>query len=184
MDPDDFTRGVTQDKIAIEAMAEAIKGTGKPLVFASGTMVLPGGKENKEDDEAEWDSPYATRARVDAVIQEMSKNDHIRGITMRLPPSVHGEGDKGLVPMLMDAAKRDGFVVYVDKGDQHWPAVHRKDAAAAFRLALEKGKAGATYHTVAEKGIQIKDIASTIASGTGLPVESKSAEEAQKVLGF
>lgn len=184
LDPDDFTRGVTQDKIAIEAMAEAIKGTGKPLVFASGTMVLPSGKVNTEDAEAEWDSPYATRAKVDLVVQEMSKKDNIRGITMRLPPSVHGEGDKALVPMLRDAAKRDGFVVYVDQGDQHWPAVHRKDAAAAFRLALEKGRAGATYHPVAEKGVQLKDIASTIAAGLGLPAQSKSLEEAQKMLGF
>src|SRR5205823_1104198 len=52
------------------------------------------------------------------------------------------------------------------------------DAAVLFRLALEKGAAGARYHGVAEEGLPFREIAEVIGRRLGLPVVGKSLKEA------
>ena len=56
--------------------------------------------------------------------------------------------------------------------------MHRLDAAHLYRLALEKGSAGARYHAVDEEGIPFREIAAAIGRRLNLPVVSKSPEEA------
>jgi nucleoside-diphosphate-sugar epimerase len=75
---------------------------------------------------------------------------------IRLAPSGHGECDTGLVPQLIGIARKRGRFAYVGDGPNRWPAVHRRDAARLFRLALEKGVAGARYHGVADEGISFR----------------------------
>ena len=181
----DFPRVTAIDKAAIEAMGEVLAGTGKPLVIASGTLGVDSkGKLATEDDEPERNSPLSGRAfSADAVIQ-MSKEKNVRGSVIRLPPTVHGKEDRGFVPMLSDMARKNGVATYVDDGSARWPAVHRLDAAIIFRLALEKGTAGATYNAIAEQGIPMKDIMTEIGKHLKLPVEGKPMNEAQKDLGF
>jgi nucleoside-diphosphate-sugar epimerase len=103
---------------------------------------------------------------------------------VRLSPSVHGDGDHGFVPTLIGLARDKGVSVYVGEGRNRWSAVHRRDAAQLFRLALEKGAAGARYHGVAEEGIAFREIAHVIAKRLNVPLVSKSAEQAADHFGW
>lgn len=91
---------------------------------------------------------------------------------VRLAPSAHGEGDHAFVPFRIAKAREKGFSAYIDDGSNRWSAVHRRDAAVVFRLALEAGPAHATYHGNAEEGITFRDIATAVGQGLHLPVES------------
>ncbi len=103
---------------------------------------------------------------------------------MRLSPSVHGDGDHGFVPMLINIAREKGVSAYIGEGTNRWAAVPRLDAATLFRLVLEKGIAGANYHCVAEEGIAFRDIAAAIGRGLNLPVVSLSPDKAADHFGW
>ncbi|MFK0289889.1 NAD-dependent epimerase/dehydratase family protein [Streptomyces sp. NPDC090442] len=102
----------------------------------------------------------------------------VRGSVVRLAPTVHGPEDHGFIPMLIATARKTGVSAYVGDGTNRWPAVHRRDAAVLFRLALEKAPAGSVLHGVAENGVTLKSIAETIAQGLDLPTASLAPEEA------
>jgi len=174
----DFTKFAAMcevDRCAIEAMGEALVGTNKPFIVTSGTALVSG-KLAVESDVRPTDSPNPrqTEEAADAVAAK-----GVRVAVVRLPPSVHGEGDHGFVPILINLARQKGVVVYAGDGSNVWPAVHRFDAAKLFRLALEKNAEGGTrYHGVAERGIPFKTIAEVIGKHLNVAVESKSNEEA------
>lgn len=172
------------DHEAVQVLGQALEGTNKPLVIASGTLSAQpkDGKPADEDTDPIRTPPMGLRTLTADSVYEWSKKG-VRGAVVRLAPTVHGAGDKGFITMLTGSAKQAGFVGYVqDQG--RWPAIHREDAATLFRLALEKGSAGATYNGTAEDGVPFKDIAGAIGKKTGLPVKGLSASEAAEKLGF
>ena len=179
-----FARAAAVDAAAIEAIGEVLAGTGKPLVIASGTMMAPKGVLATEDTGADRSSPFSVRNQGADVVYAISKDKQVRGSVIRIAPTVHGPEDKGFITMLINAAQKNGYAAYIGNGSARWPAVHRLDTAVLFRLALEKGTAGGTYNAVAEEGVTTKDIAEAIGKKLGLPVQSKSVEEAIKDLGF
>ncbi|MEU8636453.1 SDR family oxidoreductase [Amycolatopsis sp. NPDC048633] len=165
-DPDDLTR---RDTAAIEALGRA--AAGKPFISTSGTLVLPGGRESTERDEPDVHGIAGFRIPGERVCRDFG------GSVVRLAPTVHGPEDHGFVPMLVTTARESGVSAFVGDGANRWPAVHRRDAAILFRLALEQAPAGSVLHGVAEN-VTFKRIAETIGRKLGLPAVSLAPEEA------
>jgi nucleoside-diphosphate-sugar epimerase len=81
-------------------------------------------------------------------------------------------------------AHKKGVSAYVGDGMNRWPSTNLLDAAHLFRLALEKGREGGTYHAVDEEGIPFREIAEVIGQRLNIPVVRKSPKEAKKHFGF
>ncbi|OIW25229.1 putative oxidoreductase [Coniochaeta ligniaria NRRL 30616] len=176
------------DRAAISAMGSAMAAAGgnKALIITSGTMGLgrEKGKVLTEQDGADTKSQLgAARGPSEGVALGFAEQG-VRVMVMRLPPVVHGAGSLGFVMFLLQSAKKDGKVVYIGNGDNRWSTVHTLDAVRAFRLALEKGEAGAVFHAVGEEGVPVKELAHAVGKKMGVPVETTTPEEAQAVFGF
>jgi nucleoside-diphosphate-sugar epimerase len=176
------------DRRAIDTIGEALKGSGRPLVTTFGTLGLShegfrAAKPATEEDEPDPLSPGIDRAKTEEKVEAWASLG-VRATMVRLAPSVHGEGDTGLVPQLIGIARKRGHSGYIGEGQNRWPAVHRRDAARLFRLALEKGVAGARYHGVAEEGIPFRSIAEAIGRKLNVPAGSISAKEAAKKFSY
>jgi len=166
-----------KDRRAIGTLAGAIGGCAPALVVPSVTLALTPGRLAREEDALNPNAFGAIRIPSEQAALAATSGG-VRVSVVRLPPSVHGDGDHGLVGGLIYTAREKGVSAYVADGKNRWPAVHRLDAACLFRLALEKGSAGARYHAVAEEGAPFREIAEVIGRRLKLPVVSKSPEEA------
>jgi nucleoside-diphosphate-sugar epimerase len=164
------------DRVAIEAMGDTLAGSGRPLVIASGTALITG-RVATEADAADPHSAGSHRVASEIATLALASRG-VRASVLRLPPTVHGNGDHGFVPALIGIARAKGVSAYVGDGCHRWAAVHRLDAARAFRLALEKGVAGERYHAVADEGVPTRDIAQVIGRHLDIPIRSTSPEEA------
>jgi len=171
-----FADNCALDRRAIEALGETLKGSGRPLVVTSGLAHLARGRLATEADLPPVDSQAYPRVSEATAMGFL--NHGVRAMAVRLAPTTHGAGDHGFVPALIRFAREAGFAAYVDDGQNRWSAVHRQDAAALFRLAVERGAAGARYHGAAEEGLPFKQIAEAIGRGLGLPVRCLTREEA------
>jgi nucleoside-diphosphate-sugar epimerase len=170
-----FAANIETDRRAVEAMVGALEGSDKPMVIASGTMMVQHAHPATEKDKPA--SPDAPRAASEYRVLGAADRG-VRGAVVRLPPTVHGAGDHGFMTWLIDIARRKGFSGYVGDGGNRWPAVHRLDAASVFHLALEKAPPGSVFHAAAEEGVPIRAVAETIGAGLGLPVRSITQDEA------
>lgn len=181
----DFTQyaaAAEADRRAIAVMGEALVNSNRPFIATSGFAGLThtGGLMTEED--TRDPAVPAMRHSEDAALALVSRG--VRAITVRLAASVHDHNDHGFLPMLIDLARRQNLAAYIGDGRNRWPAVHRLDAAHLYRLALENGTAGARYHGVADEGIPLRTIAEVIGRHLGVPVVSKSMEEAPGHFGW
>lgn len=165
------------DRRIIEAFGAALAGSTKPLVITSGVGLLNYGRLVTEDDVLLAGADVIPRAASEEAAATVAAQG-VNVYTVRLPPSVHGAGDHGFVPMVIDMARNKGESAYVAKGNNRWPAVHRTDAAALYRLIVEKQPALKILHPVAEEGVPFKEIAQAIGNGLHLPITSKTSDEA------
>jgi nucleoside-diphosphate-sugar epimerase len=171
------------DRRAVEALGEALVGSARPLVIASGTPGLEPGMLGTEEDAADpvaavWPRHASERAALCLVRRG------VRCTMVRSAPSVHGVGDYGFVPTLIGIARARGVSAYVGDGSARWAAVHRFDAARLFRVALETAPAGAVLHAVAEEGVPARAIAECIGRGLGMDVVSIPREQAGEHFGL
>lgn len=173
-DLDDMMR---RDRAAIEALAQPLENSGKPLVITSGTLVMPENRETTEQDEPDPSGIAAFRIAGERACLDFAERG-VRASVVRLAPTVHGPEDHGFIPMLIATARKSGISAYVGDGTNRWPAVHRRDAAVLFRLALENAPAGSVLHGVAETGVTMNSIAETIARNLDLPTVALTPDQA------
>jgi nucleoside-diphosphate-sugar epimerase len=170
------------DRHAIEALGSGLAGSDRPLIVTSGTGLLTPGRLAIEEDMPASSTSISRVASEEAAASVAAHG--VRVSVVPLPPSVHGDGDHGFVPLLIGVAREKGVSAYVGDGLNRWPAMHRLDAAHLFRLALEKGSAGARCHGIAEEGVAFRDIAGVIGCRLNVQVVSKAPEEAASHFGW
>jgi nucleoside-diphosphate-sugar epimerase len=181
---DDFNRfaeAAALNQRALEAFAEVLRGTDKPLVFSSGTGMGKPGQLAREDDLPPKDAH--PRAASEYARVEMAA-EGIRVSSVRHPPTVHGEGDHGFVAVLAQIARNAGVSGYIGDGANRWPAVHVLDAAPLYLTALTDAPAGAVLNSVAEEGIPTREIAEAIGRALGVPTQSIDPGQAAAHFGF
>jgi len=133
----DFATAMDADRRAIAAFGKVLAGSDQPLVIASGLAGLQPGELATEDDVPDAALPGGGRTLSAAQAALALADRGVRSSCVRLPPTVHGDGDHGFVASLVALARKHGASGYVGDGTNHWPAVHRLDAARLFRLAVE-----------------------------------------------
>ena len=180
----DFMGALTADLRAVEALGEALEGSGKPFVNTTGTMLLAHsvhGRAGTEDDAGqEGGNPRVASEKLSLAFAKRG----VRTSVVRLAPTVHSSLDHhGFIPMLVAAARKNGFAAYVGDGAARWPAVHTLDAAHLYRLALESAPAGSHLHAAADEGVPFRSIAEAIGRGLGLPAKSIAADKAAELFG-
>lgn len=157
----DFEGALALDLRAVQAMGAALEGTGKPFITTA----------------------HANGTAVDQAVLALAERG-IRSAIVSLSPSVHGEGDRGFVPMMINIARAKGFAAYIGDGSNRWPAVHRLDAAVLYRLTLESAPAGSRLFGADDEGIPLREIAGVIGRHLNIPAVSITAEEAADHFGF
>jgi nucleoside-diphosphate-sugar epimerase len=184
----DFDAAATADRRAVEAIGDALAGSDRPFVVASGVLGLTPGRVATEDDHPDpTDSHLPSGPAIRLGTAELTlglAGRHVRSSIVRLPPTCHGDGDGGFVAGLVAIARNAGESGYVGDGTNRWPAVHRLDAARVFCLALDRAPAGATLHAVAEEGVPLRAVAEVIGRQLDVPVVSVPPERVGQHFGF
>ncbi|MCU1682561.1 MAG: NAD-dependent epimerase/dehydratase [Amycolatopsis sp.] len=183
-----FESAADADRSSVEAIGEALAGSDRPFVIASGTLGLALGQVGTERDGHDL-AAYAHMGRGPLTrlgTAELTLSFASRGVrssVVRLSPTTHGEGDKGFMARLVGIGRDKGVSGYIGDGSNRWTAGHRLDAARLFRLALENAPAGSTLHAVGDEGVPIRAVAEVIGRLLDVPVVSVSPEDAVEHFG-
>lgn len=165
------------------AYGEALAGTGKPLVV-SGSIGSPGwenlGRPATEEDPAlpggaAYKGTLRVRNEVERAVIALAERG-VRSSVVRIATIAHSTTDVAFLPLLIGLAKEKGVIGYPGEGANLWPAVHARDLATLFRLALEKGEAGKYWHGIEGESIPFRSIAEAIGSRLGVPAVSIPAD--------
>ena len=178
-----FQGAADADRRAVEVLGNALAGSDRPLVVASGTLLTAPGRLATERDghdrAAAAAFPEGPRTRWETAELTLALAERgVRSSVLRLPPTVHGRGDHGFMATLVDIARDKGVSGYIGDGSNRWPAVHRLDAARAAHLALATAPAGSTLHAVADEGVPVREIAEMIGRHLDITVASIPKDEA------
>ena len=177
-----FIANCEKDQRAIEALGEALAGTGRPLVVTSGTgMGTPGPGQPAVED---YYDPSSANPRKGSELGAAAAAGRGVNVSVVRLPQVHDTTKQGLITYAVQVAREKGVSAYLGEGLNRWPAAHVLDVARLYRLALEKAEAGSRYHAVAEEGIPMREIAEVIGKGLKVPVTSLAPEEVQGHFGW
>lgn len=177
-----FPAAAAADRRSVEAMGAALAGSNRPFVLASGMLGMKVGQVATENDglvpSASVRTNPASRRLATALLTLSLAGTDVRSSVLRLPPTVHGEGDHGFVATLVSIARELGVSAYVGDGANRWPAVHVSDAARLARLAVETAPAGSVLHAVGDDGVPLREIAEAIGRHLGVPTTSLAPADA------
>lgn len=172
------------DRRAVDTFGEVLEGTNKALSIASGVLVMNmPGEIATEGDTPRLDPAVFPRIGTSLAALEFAERG-VRSSIVRLAPTVHGAGDHGFIPYIINVARERGVSAYIGDGANRWPAIHRLDAATLFRLAIEKAPPGSVLHGTAEEGIPAREIAEVIGKHLDVPVTSIPPEAAAEHFGW
>ncbi|HEX4016855.1 MAG TPA: SDR family oxidoreductase [Frankiaceae bacterium] len=178
-----FDENARIDLEAIKAFGAELEGSGKPLVIAGGIAGLTPGQVSTERDVVAPDHPLRARAVSEETALALAGRG-VRASTVRLAPTVHGDGDHGFMATIVAAARDKGVSAYVGDGSNRWPGVHRLDAAQLFRLAVEQAPAGSVLHGIADEGVPLRSVAEVIGRQLDIPVVSLAPAQAAEHFGW
>ncbi|MER7441619.1 SDR family oxidoreductase [Micromonospora avicenniae] len=170
------------ERAAVATLAEALVGTDRPFVVASGVAGLAQGRPALETDANPNVGPDSPRGGTENLAFDYV-NRGVRSIAARFSVTTHGTRDHGFIALIVAAARRTGVAAYVGDGTQAWSAVHVTDAARLLRLGIERAPAGTRLHAVAEEGVPTRAIAEAIGEVLGLPTASVTPEQAVEHFG-
>jgi nucleoside-diphosphate-sugar epimerase len=170
-----MAQGIEEETRAVQTLAAAVAGKGKPFVHA-GLTPMVAGHASTEDDPDTTDGPVGGRGRNSGAVLALA-GQGVRSSVVRLPRSVHLSGSAyGFCSVLIAAAQKTGVSAYVGDGTQRWPAVHLLDAAPLFRIALEDAAPGTVLHAVADEGDTMRSLAEAIGGVLAVPAEPAPPE--------
>ena len=182
----DFDRSADAARVeraVVGTVGDALSGSDRPFLLASGVAGLAPGRTSTEDDVSNQVGPDAARGGGEALALDYA-DQGVRSVGLRFAASVHGMGDHGFVATLTQIARERGVSGYLGDGANRWPAVHRSDAARLVALALDAAPAGSVVHAVGEEGVATRDIAEAIGRSLGLPTASVAPEDAADHFGW
>lgn len=174
-----------EERRVMEALVAAMQGTGKTLLFTSGSGVLSipslDGTWSEytfaEDDPFPFPETFNRKVRLSTenLVRAAAEKD-VRAMVIR-PPLIFGHAGSIQIPQLFQSARKTGNVCYLGRGLNLYTNVHVDDVAEVFRLAAEKGTSGALYHAVAGEA-NFRSLAEAVASVVGCGTRSLDYEEA------
>jgi nucleoside-diphosphate-sugar epimerase len=173
--PEALAASIAEESAAAATLGQELVGSERPIVTVSGTPWVPG-RASTEADPLPTEGPVAGRGRTVTALLALASRG-VRATAVRMPRTVHNQGEGGFAGLLAGNARRTGVAGYPGDGAQRWPAVHAQDAAVLFRLALESAPAGTVWHAVADEGDRVRDIAEVIGQQLGLPVAAVPQED-------
>jgi nucleoside-diphosphate-sugar epimerase len=171
------------ERYATQAIGEALAGSGRPFLIASGVAALVPGRPATEDDPSPFHGPDAPRGGSENLAFDFVEQG-VHAVSLRFSPTVHGTGDHGFIAHLAGIAREKGVSGYPGDGTNGWAAVHRSDAARMNVLGLEKAPAGSCLHAVAETSVSTREIAEAIGRAFDLPVASIAADDVAEHYGW
>jgi nucleoside-diphosphate-sugar epimerase len=164
------------ERAAVQTIGDALAGTGRPFLLASGVAGLVQGQPATEEHPSPFHGPDSPRGGSENLA--LGFVDHgVHTVSLRFAPTVHGTGDHGFIATIAAVAREKGVSGYPGDGTNRWAAVHVSDAARLVALGLEKAPAGARLHAVAEEGVPTRDIAEAIGRALGLPAASIAPDD-------
>ncbi len=179
----DMAGSAAAERAAVETMGEALAGTGRPFLLASGVAGLAQGRPATEDDPSPFHGPDSPRGGSENLALDFVGRG-VHTVSLRFAPTVHGVGDHGFIAVIAGVAREKGVSGYPGDGTNRWSAVHRSDAARMVALGLAKAPAGARLHAVAEEGISTREIAEAIGHAFDLPVASIAPDDVPAHFGW
>ncbi|MFC1405471.1 MULTISPECIES: SDR family oxidoreductase [Streptacidiphilus] len=171
------------ERAAVQTIADALSGSGRPFLLASGLAFPAPGGPLTEEDRSPAHGPDSPRGGSENLALEYADRG-VNTVSVRYAATVHGDGDHGFVAALVAIARARGVAGYVGDGANRWPAVHLSDAARVTRLGLEKAPAGTVLHAVGEQGVPTREMAEAIGRGLGLPAASIAPQDAAEHFGW
>jgi nucleoside-diphosphate-sugar epimerase len=177
-----FAAAAAADRRAVEAMGAALADSDRPFVLASGLLGMSVGRVATENDglvpSDEIRANPAGRRSATGLLALSLRGIGVRSSVLRLPPTVHGDGDNGFIASFVAIARQRGVAGYVGDGSNRWPAVHRSDAARLTRLAVEAAPAGSVLHAVGDEGVPFREIAEAMGRHLDIPTASVDPSDA------